>query len=250
MRPKEYEITKEELENLHLKQNLTPTEIADYYGCSRSTIYHYFRKWDIPKQPKYERLQSKKFGRLKVKEFKGINDKRQAEWRCECSCGNQTTVTTANLKFGKVKSCGCLQEDRATKHNMSGTRPYRIWLGMKSRCDNPDAWNYERYGGRGISYVDRWKSFENFWADMKDGYSDDLTLERIDNNKDYGPDNCKWATVKEQARNKRNSVKLTYNGKTLNASEWAEKLGIPLKAIYARVNQGWDDKKTLATPIK
>lgn len=250
MRQKEYKIREEKLRNLHHNKRKTPAEIADYFGCSRSLIYHYFDKFNIDKLPKHERLKGKEFGKLTVKEYLGINDNRQAEWRCKCSCGNKTIATTAQLKFGKKKSCGCLQKEKASTHQMSGSRPYRIWLGMKSRCGNEDAWNYQRYGGRGISYAKRWENFENFWEDMKDGYSKDKTLERKDNNGDYTPENCRWATVKEQNRNKRNNVKLTLNGETKTASEWSNQLDIPLKTIYERVNQGWNDKRVLTTQLK
>ena len=250
MRPKEYDITEGELKHLHLERHLTPLQIAKHYSCSSSTIYHYLKKWNIEKLPKYQRLEGKRFGRLLVKGFQGIDKNNQACWVCECRCGNEITATTAQIKFGQVKSCGCLQLEKATSHGMSGTRQYRIWVAMKSRCDNPKAWNYKRYGGRGISHVKAWSKFTNFWQDMKSGYSDDKTLERIDNGKGYGPHNCRWASAKEQNRNRRNSVRLTLNGVSRVASEWADKLGLPLSAIYERVNHGWPDKKVLTTPIR
>ena len=219
-----YKITRDRLETLHVSQDHTPQEIAKYYGCSRSLIYHYFKKFNIEKRPKYLRLRGKRFGKLLVKEFIGINDDRNADWLCKCDCGNETIATTTSLRFGTVKSCGCLQKEKAIIHGMSGTRPYRIWLAMKSRCGNTNAWNYENYGGRGIFYCESWKDFINFWHDMKKGYEKDKSLERIDNERGYFPQNCKWAFVEEQNNNKRNSVKLTFKGLTLTVTEWAKRM--------------------------
>ena len=244
--PKQYEITSKQLNHLHYDKMLTPQEIADEIGCTRGLIYNKFREFDIPKRPKNQNLKGQRFGKLTIQKFLGIDNKRQARWLCQCDCGNATIATTGKLNNG-LKSCGCYQREKASKHKMSQTRPYRIWLSMKSRCDNPICGGYENYGGRGISYCKRWSKFENFWDDMEDTYSPNKTIHRIDNNGNYNPVNCKWVTVKEQNNLKRNSVMLTFNGKTQNASQWSKELGVSRHAIYYYKQQNEKTDKEILT---
>lgn len=151
-------------------------------------------------------LEGKVFSRLTVIEFAGRRRTSGGEskrtWRCMCKCGNETVVDTGNLVKGMTTSCGCFDKERRIKHGMHDTRFYRIWEDMKSRCDNPNTECFERYGGRGISYVESWKSFENFRDEMFEGYDENLTLDRIDPNGDYCKENCQWATKQEQGRNR------------------------------------------------
>lgn len=119
----------------------------------------------------------------------------------------------------------------AYKHGMRHTRQYNIWALMKARCDNKNCPAFNNYGGRGISYAQEWVSFENFWKDMKDGYSDDLTLERRDVNQGYSKENCLWATRSEQSKNKRNNAR--FNGLLL--SEWSEILGVKRSTLAQRI---------------
>lgn len=173
---------------------------------------------------KVKDLTGQRFGRIVVTEFAGTDKHRMSRWHCVCECGEMVTALGGNLSRGRTKSCGCLKKEvtsTANKtHGLTGQRPYRIWEGMKRRCTSKSSVNYGRYGGRGISYTPEWESFENFWSDMQTGYSDDLTLDRVDNNKGYSKENCRWATLSQQQRNrrKRKSSKTPFIGVELLTS--------------------------------
>lgn len=140
-------------------------------------------------------------------------------------------------------------EGSNTKHGMYGTQEYYIWQGMLKRCYNKNSPYYARYGGRGITVCDRWHKFENFYDDMRDK-PEGLSLERIDNNKEYSKDNCMWATSKEQANNRENNVVLTYGGKTQSISMWEQELGFKHGTLWMRVNTyGWAPEKAIETPV-
>lgn len=154
-------------------------------------------------------ITGKKFGRLiAIRDIGSSNDKGRV-WEFQCDCGKVKTARSSDVRNGKIRSCGCLHRDmlveEKTTHNMHGTRIYRIWRNIKTRCLNPNASHYSRYGGQGISICDEWRdSFESFrdWA-LSHGYSDELSVDRIDNDKGYCPDNCRWATLEQQAVNRR-----------------------------------------------
>lgn len=179
----------------------------------------------------------KKFGRLTVISGPERNQKGLLVWRCVCECGGEKVDVSGHLRSGFVQSCGCLHRDgsRLQRHGMSKTRFWQTWMGMKARCLNSNSPFYRHYGGRGITVCERWMRFENFQEDMMEGYSDNLTIDRIDVNKGYSKENCRWATKQEQARNTTRNIDIEYNGVTKRIYEWAEDLGIPYQTLYNRI---------------
>lgn len=176
-------------------------------------------------------------------------------WLCRCECGTVRRVKEESLKRGKSSSCGCYHSDVMrgsgkwkTTHGQTYTRLYRIYRHMINRCTNPNDIRYDKYGGRGISVCDEWSTFEEFykWA-VSAGYRDDLSIDRIDNNKGYYPDNCRWATNSIQANNKSNVIMLEYGGKKQSIAAWANELGIPYKKLHKRIYNGWDVERALFT---
>ena len=180
--------------------------------------------------------------RLTVVEYMGVKNSKTM-WRCICSCQDKKEVIACatNIRNGNTLSCGCIQKERAAlcgTHRESKSRLYKIWSNMKSRCLTESTTEYKNYGGRGICICDEWvNSYISFkeWA-LNNGYDSNLTIERIDVNGDYCPENCKWITKPQQANNTTKSRFITYNGETHTMAEWAKILGIPYSALNYRIN--------------
>lgn|ERR1700744_882378 len=186
-------------------------------------------------------LVGQKFGRLTVIRKIG-RAATKVVWECLCDCGMHSQSPTGHLMSGKIRSCGCLKReqdrDRLTTHGMSTTRAFNVWMSMKHRCLNPKSTSYKSYGGRGIKICDRWMaSFENFFADMGEPPKGSSIDRFPDVNGDYEPGNCRWATVAQQAVNKRTNVLLTFGGKTLCLAEWSRELGIPTYSLQYRIRK-------------
>jgi hypothetical protein len=162
------------------------------------------------------------------------------QFLCKCDCGKSKVIGLAVLRGNRVKSCGCLHDTLPIKHRqaMGGERglTYRTWMTMRARCLNENASDYERYGGRGIRICEQWNEFATFLQDMGERPSSKHSIDRIDPNGDYTPDNCRWATMKQQGRNRRNNRMLTFNGETLCLAEWAERIGTSLPALKSRLD--------------
>jgi hypothetical protein len=172
---------------------------------------------------------------------------------CRCDCGNFTTVETSNIRRGLTRSCGCLRSETAGKstvrHGMSRTREHSSWKSMKQRCCNPQSPFYHRYGARGITICKRWEDFENFYADMGPKPIG-MSLDRIDNDKGYSPENCRWATAQQQARNRSNNTILTIDGQSRTISEWCDLNGIKRTTVIQRIRSGADIVSALTRPIE
>lgn len=217
-----------------------------------------------------ENIIGEKFGRLTVIAHVGYTEKnkygqRHSIWKCQCECGNFVNRTTDVLKRGK-SSCGCRQKEilkemsnKNTTHNLTNSRLYGIYKNMISRCYREKDIHYKSYGMRGITVCDEWKEDKSTffeWA-TSNGYKDNLTIERKNNNLGYCKENCTWVTKEEQYKNKRQNIMITYNGKTLCASDWSKLTGIDAQKIRWRYKKGWnasdifkDAKIPLPEPFK
>lgn len=192
--------------------------------------------------PTLQDLSGQRFGRLTVIERGRTKGGRNA-WVCLCDCGARKVVAVVSLKRGASTSCGCFRKDqlrqRVTTHggriDRKQTPEYSSWCNMLTRTTNEKGDRYADYGGRGINVCERWRSFENFLADMGARPTPEHTIERKDNNLGYSPENCRWSTLTEQGRNKRNNLKVEYRGETKCLSEWSELMGIQYGTLYARI---------------
>lgn len=204
-------------------------------------------------------LISQRFGRLTVIERTETHitpsGQRKTMWRCRCDCGRVTSVCTQDLRQGHTYSCGCLRnekiaangKERLRTHGLSMTKLYKTWISMKQRCVNPKHKFYNRYGGRGITVCTEWLyDFETFrkWA-IENGYKEGLSIDRINNNEGYRPDNCRWITPKEQCRNRSNNCYIQVNGETKTLAEWSEQYNLPCATVRDRLSRGWTPEEAL-----
>ena len=201
-------------------------------------------------------LTGSRFGRWAVLEYAGRSKRGEVQYKCRCDCGTERVLRRTSLTSGNSKSCGCLSRDvakeRGTTHGDSKSRLYRIWAGIIQRCCNDrERYEWEKYGGRGITVCEEWHKYEAFrdWA-LSSGYSDDLTIDRINVNGDYCPDNCRWATVYEQNNNKRTSKYISFNGETGTIREFADRYGLAYSCLYTRLKLGWSIEDALLIPSR
>lgn len=200
-------------------------------------------------------LTGQRFGKLIVLGFYGKTSDKKAVWLCKCDCGKEKPIRAAALKCGSTRSCGCLYyEGRKTaaekrkgsnshfyKHGMSQSRINKIYRNIKKRCKNQNDPAYKDYGGRGIKICPEWdEDFKMFYEwSIANGYSESMTIDRIDNNGDYSPTNCRWVGQSVQQNNRRDNVRIEYNGESHTLSEWADIIGISKKAMYHRYERNW-----------
>lgn len=199
-------------------------------------------------------IKNQTFGRLKVIDYAFSKDGR-SYWHCKCSCGKELDIMGKDLKNNHIQSCGCLRREvtskRMTKHGSTNTRLYHIWSTMKRRCETVKSGKaYKDYVLRNIKICEEWHDFSAFqnWA-FENGYTDELTIDRIDNNGNYCPENCRWVDLITQENNKRNNTWLTYNNKTQTIAQWARELGMKYNTLNERLRKGWSVDMALSTPV-
>lgn len=199
----------------------------------------------------FDDLSGRTFGRLTA--IRRIPSDGSTRWLCLCSCGVEREVKASHLKGGNIVSCGCYKRQRTSEvkgtHRLTKTRTLNVWFCMIGRCERPNNPHYSQYGKRDIRVCERWLNVENFVADM--GHAPiGMTIDRIDNNKGYEPGNCRWATNKEQSRNKRTNNNITINGRTRCVTDWATEIGMSLSGFRKRLKLGWTGEKLLSPPSK
>ena len=211
-------------------------------------------------------LTGKRFGKLVVieraKDHVSSSGQHRVAWLCQCDCGNQKIIVGKELRYNNTKSCGCLAKSLSSKrlktHGLTKHRTYSILTNMHERCCNKEDKRYKDYGGRGIKLCDEWNrdivgsvnAIKNFYQwSLNNGYREDLSIDRINNDGNYKPSNCRWATQKEQQNNKRNNHILTYNNESLTMPQMARKYKINYEIFRRRIYRGWNIEKALFAPI-
>lgn len=198
----------------------------------------------IRRPGKVKNLSGKKFGMLTAIRIVGADKHFRKIWLCKCKCGGEAEIMVGNLTSGNSESCGC-QKNRI-KHGLRHKRAYRIWAHMLSRCRK----KLKNYGGRGISVCSRWRNFELFYKDMGDPPTAKHSIDRFPNNNgNYEPGNCRWATAAEQNKNKRTTVLLTHDGVTMCLIDWAREIGISQTALRKRIKRWKDNERIFKSVI-
>lgn len=252
-------------------KGLSFTQLAGKYGISPSTAGYHIKKAGISRSSSEGVRLASKHGRLggakshNRLELSGLRfgaltvlgllrvEKKKSIWQCACDCGAVVQIIGSSLTTGNTSSCGCqarkLTGERSRTHGMSDTALYRRWQGMLTRCENPNSSSYPNYGGRGIKVCDKWHSFENFLDDMGEPPAKSYSIERIDNNGDYAPENCKWASRAEQSRNTRKNRVIEFRGASMCLKDWADDLGMDQASLKERLDK-WTLDAALTTPKK
>lgn len=198
-------------------------------------------------------LAGRKFGRLLVISYSGEvvmpSKQKHHTWHCLCDCGNEKTIRAPHLLSGHTTSCGCWQIENRVKHGHTNTPEFLSWKSMVSRCTCQASISWPNYGGRGIKICDRWMDFENFLADMGNRPAGS-SIDRIDNDGNYEPENCRWATRIEQGINRRTNTLIELNGVSKSLSEWERETGILSETIKQRICLGWSAKDALTRPVR
>lgn len=202
----------------------------------------------------YDSMVGREYGRLTVEALLGRDSSSFVHLQCLCACGNRISALAINVRRGNTQSCGCRKKEIITTHGHSprgySSSEYNTWHSMLQRCTNPKVPRFHRYGGRGITVCERWFSFENFLADMGAKPFPKATIERKDNNGNYEPSNCIWASDAVQRRNHSLTRKITHNGITLCLADWARETGITYNALRYRLSKGWTIEQALTKPVK
>lgn len=190
-----------------------------------------------------------RFGRLVVENIVGRDGNGKPQALCLCDCGRQCEASLPDIRRGKIKSCGCLQTENRIKHGQAKTKIYAVWSAMIDRCRNPKNKHYGDYGGRGIVVCERWTDFENFLADMGEAPTG-MSIDRINNEGNYEPGNCKWSTSAQQNRNLRRNRLITFNGQTKTVMDWSTDYGMTFMQLWSRLYRlNWPIEKALLTPV-
>lgn len=191
-----------------------------------------------------ENLKGRTFGRLTVTDFAGYASDGKPKWRALCLCGRAAVFRAANLKSNSTTSCGCLRDEmlaaRTRTHGLSKTGLYSSWRAMHERCENPKHPCYSAYGGRGISVCPEWGTFEGFLAAMGEGYAAGLTLDRIDPDCGYHPGNCRWVSLEENRREKRNTLYVVFRGNRVSLRSLARRFNLDFSKVYYRFRKGYN----------
>lgn len=199
-------------------------------------------------------LTGQRFGRWTVIRLDGRMPYGGGAFVCRCDCGNEKKIGGSVLRRGMSQSCGCCTPRNGAlnpsyRHGLYKHPLYKLWHLMRERCESPKHMYYDRYGGRGITICERWLDFQNFYEDNVKLWKPGLSIERKDNDGNYCPENCTWIPRGDQSKNRSNTIRLTWNGKTQPLTAWAKELNIPINVLYCRKRYGWPDDKALSTPM-